>query len=101
MLCTFPTSHTAETAESMPPDSVGNLFRYNIYLSVLGWIASVAELNEGLRAIAAERDVPIFEVAEAVTGRSDLFRDFTHLNREGHEVVSQILAKGLEAVLER
>lgn len=101
VLCTFPTSHTAETAHSMPSDSVGNLFRYNIYLSVLGWIASVAELNEGLRAIAAEREVPIFEMAEAVTGRSDLFRDFTHLNREGHEVVSQILAKGLEAVLER
>lgn len=101
VLCTFATSHTAETLDAMPADSVDNLFRYNIHLSVRGWIASVAELNDALRELAERRDVPLIDLAAELTGRADLFRDFTHFSREGHEAVARVFADGLAEVLPR
>ncbi len=101
VLCTFATSHVPSSLGDMPADSINNLFRYNIYLSVRGWMTSVEEINDGLRALAAERDIELIDVAASITNRPELFRDFTHLSTEGHAAVAEVFADGLTEVLAR
>lgn len=101
VLCTFATSHVPATIDEMPSDTVDNLFRYNIHLAVRGWMASVAELNDALRELASARDVALIDVDAAITGRAELFRDFTHFTREGHAAVAEVFAAGLAEALAR
>ena len=91
VLATFATGHLARERETLPAEWASNLFRYNIYLSVDGWFDAIARYNRIVREIAAEREIPLADVAGAVAGRAELFRDFTHFEPEGHELAAEAL----------
>ena len=91
VLATFATSHRIAERAALPGEWASNLFRYNIYLSVEGWIDAVQRWNKIVREVAAERGVALADVAGAVAGRAELFRDFTHFKPPGHELAAEAL----------
>jgi len=98
VLCTFAASHGVHNVEAMPTRTRLFLARYNIYLSVQGWMGTTKRLNAAVRRIAVERSILLIDVDAAVGGHPWYFRDFVHFTREGHRVVAETLAAGLVKV---
>lgn len=92
VLCTFATSHDRRLLSSLP---IGGMLRWNMYLSAEGWVDAVEVLNQTLRRVAREQDLVLVDVNSAVGGRPELFRDFVHLNRDGHRIVAETIAQTL------
>lgn len=96
VLCTFPTAYTPATRASTPPEYELNLLRFNVFLSLEGWLTSVERFNAVLRRIASSERLPLIDVAQSFAGRAELFRDMWHLTQQGHELVARQLADELE-----
>lgn len=95
VLCTFATAYTLENAASTPQEYELNLLRFNVFLSLRGWLDSVERFNAVLRAIAEREQLQLIDVSAALSGRSELFRDMWHFTKEGHAEVANLLADGL------
>lgn len=100
VLASFATSHPPGHPEPFPSGFRRNLYRHNGVLSIEGWRAGAADWNARLRAVAADEGVALVDVAEAVSGRPELFVDFVHFTPEGHSAVARTLADGLAPILE-
>jgi hypothetical protein len=91
VLCTFATSHTRSQFPSIPGAVSGFLFRYNMYLSVMGWLETVDRFNDVIRRIAAKEHLRLVELDTVLSGREAYFRDFVHFTPEGHARVAQAI----------
>lgn len=97
VLCTFATSHAAADLDALPADFERQILSMNMVLSMRGWIDSIGRFNDVLREIAADEQIALVDVAAAVTGRRELFRDFWHFTPEGHDLVAKTIAAALLA----
>lgn len=52
--------------------------------------AAVEEANRIVRAVAAEKAVPLLDVAAEINGREDLFQDHVHTNAAGSAEIARI-----------
>jgi hypothetical protein len=95
VLCTFPTAYTRATLADTPREYELNLLRFNVFLSLEGWLDSVERFNGVLRRVASAEQVGLIELAEPVSGRAELFRDMWHLTQAGHAEVAGRIADGL------
>jgi len=95
VLCTFATSHRRSDLGAFPSNVVTFLFKYNIHLSLRGWVETVEALNESLREIAREERALLVDVSGALLGHPDYFRDFIHFNPKGHAAVAEAMATAL------
>ena len=50
-----------------------NLLRFNVFLSLRGWLDSVERFNAVLRAVAEREQLQIIDVSAALSGRAELF----------------------------
>ncbi len=91
ILCTFATSHTRPQFPYIPGTVSGFLFRYNMYLSVIGWLDTVDRFNDVIRRIAAREHLRLVELDTVLSGREEYFRDFVHFTPEGHARVAQTI----------
>jgi len=89
VLCTFATSHTRSQFPNVPDSVSSFLFRYNMYLSVIGWLDTVDRFNDVLRRLAAKEHFRLVELDTVLSGREENFRDFVHFTPEGHARVAQ------------
>lgn len=99
LLCTFGTSHDRSNLRDLPADWGDNLFRYNIHLSIEGWIDSVQVYNRVIKKVAAQNGIPLADVAAALGGHPEYFRDFTHLSAKGHRVAADAILPVLTGML--
>lgn len=95
ILATFATSHRSDQIASFPEAHRLKLFAFSRELSMEGWARTVDLLNEELRALAREEDIPLIDVAATMAGRHELFRDFYHFTPDGHREVARVLADAL------
>lgn len=94
-LCTFAISHDERGRSRIPLQTIQTIFRHNSHLSIEGWIATVHNLNDRIRNVAAEENCPLIDLEKIVGGRSDLFRDFVHFTAAGHRQVARSIAEVL------
>lgn len=92
VLCTFATSHLRSSLDELPLEYELNLLRFNMHLSVEGWVNTVARFNRVLRRVAEEAGVPLVDLARVVGGQSQHFRDYLHLTASGHQIVAGAIA---------
>jgi len=88
VLCTFATSHTRSQLPNIPGAVSDFLFRYNMYLSVMGWLDTVDRFNDVIRRIAVREHLRLVDLDAALSGREAYFRDFVHFTPEGHARVA-------------
>ncbi len=100
VLCTFATSHVRSNLAQLPEEYELNLLRFNLELSIAGWLDGVERCNAVLEHVAREQGVPLVDLAGPLAGRSELFRDFWHLRAEGHAIAARALAAELIEVFE-
>jgi hypothetical protein len=91
VLCTFATSHQRKQMPNIPGEVSGFMFRYNIYLSVDGWLDTLERFNAILKRLAAEEQLLLVDLDAEISGRSEYFRDFVHFTPAGHERVARAL----------
>lgn len=101
VLCTFATSHTRANRDEAPPYIEQFLLRFNLFLSLDAWIDAVERWNGIIVRVGAEESVLVIDLAAVVAGESQHFRDFSHLERSGHELVARAVADALRGVLSR
>ena len=97
ILCTFATSHVRRDLPNFPDSAVTLIFKYNIYLSLAGWVEAIERFNNILRHIAAEEGLVLIDVENAVAGHEDYFRDFVHFTPRGHSAVATAIRDALIA----
>jgi hypothetical protein len=97
VLCTFATSHDSRNVDAAPLDTVNTILRYNMHLSMRGWVKTVEKWNTIIRRVAGDEKLAVIDVNAAVAGKTRYFRDFVHFTREGHDVVARTLAEGLRS----
>ena len=95
VLCTFASGYDVRNYRSTPVAIRNAVFRYNIYLSLEGWVKTIDMFNDVIRDVAAQTGVPLIDVAGDIGGRPEYFRDFIHFNRDGHAEVARLMADGL------
>lgn len=95
ILCTFASSHDRKDLDAMPVRVKNFLLRYNVYLSVPGWVKTIEEFNDDIRRIGAEQNVCVIDLNKQIGGRKKYFRDFVHFTKEGHRVMAQSIAQVL------
>ena len=95
ILMTFATSHTRKHLAVFPKDIELGLFKYSSFLSVEGWVASVERMNAVIRRIAAQEEIMLIDVEDAVAGHPEFFRDFVHFTPAGHEAVARTMRDAL------
>lgn len=98
VLCTFATSYRRDELATLPFEVRQFMLRYNMYLSPRGWLDTIQRLNERIEQVARSEHVPLVDLAEAITGKRDLFRDFVHFSTVGHERVAELIADQLQAL---
>ncbi|MFO0733698.1 MAG: SGNH/GDSL hydrolase family protein [Nitrospiraceae bacterium] len=91
VLCTFATSHTRSQFPNIPSTVGSFLFRYNLYLSLIGWLDTVERFNQVIRRMAATEHLRLVELDTVLSGREEYFRDFVHFTPEGHALVAQTI----------
>jgi hypothetical protein len=101
VLCTFATSHRRGDLDAFPSSVITFLFKYNMHLSLRGWVETVEALNESLRKIAREEEILLVDVSGALRGHPDYFRDFIHFDSTGHAAVAEAIATALLVTSER
>jgi hypothetical protein len=97
ILCTFATSHVRRDLPNFPDSAVTLIFKYNIYLSLVGWVETIERFNNILRHIAAEEGIVLIDVENTVAGHEDYFRDFVHFTPRGHSAVATVIRDALIA----
>jgi hypothetical protein len=97
ILCTFATSHVRRDLPNFPDSAVTLIFKYNIYLSLAGWVETIERFNNILRHIAAEEGLVLIDVENTVAGHEDYFRDFVHFTPRGHSAVATAIRDALIA----
>lgn len=95
ILCTFATSHDASNIAQIPVAYLNSVFRYNIYLSMTGWVHAIAELNDVVREVAASESLELIDVEIALGGHPEFFRDYVHFNQRGHAALAELLAAAM------
>jgi hypothetical protein len=95
ILCTFATSHVRRDLPNVPDSVATFVFKYNIYLSLTGWIETIERFNAILRRIAAEERILLIDIEREIAGRHDDFRDFVHFAPSGHSAVAGIIHRAL------
>lgn len=61
-------------------------------LSPEAYLRTLRRWNDDIRAVAAQRGVPLVDLEAALAGRPELFRDFAHFNEVGHRVAAEVIA---------
>lgn len=97
ILCTFGTSHTKKNLPNIPPEVPDLLFRYNVYLSLSGWLEAITRFNHILERIADEQHILLVDIDAAVSGHPEYFRDFVHFTPDGHRKVAQTIFAALHS----
>ncbi|MBI4000231.1 MAG: hypothetical protein HY348_00405 [Nitrospira defluvii] len=95
VLCTFATSHVRKHLPHIPDEVPGLLFRYNVYLSLEGWISTIERFNAILRRIAEEEHLVLIDLEGQLAGHGEYFRDFVHFTPEGHAVMARAIYTAL------
>jgi hypothetical protein len=95
ILCTFATSHVRRDLPDFPDSVTTLVFKYNIYLSLTGWVETIERFNNILRHIAAEEGILLIDVEKEIAGRHDYFRDFVHFTPPGHAAVASVIQRPL------
>jgi hypothetical protein len=95
ILCTFATSHVRGDLPNFPDSVVTLVFKYNIYLSLVGWVETIERFNRILRRIAAEEEVMLIDLENEISGHHDYFRDFVHFTPLGHSSVAKVIHQTL------
>lgn len=95
VLCTFATSHVRANLEQLPSEYEHNLLRFNDQLSMRGWLDSIERNNRVLGRVAREEGLVLVDLAGALAGRSEHFRDFWHFRPEGHRIAAATIARVL------
>ncbi len=98
MLCTFALSHGPDRNDDPPKDVMYPILRYNRYLSFKGWQNYVSEMNEVIRQKAMQNNIILIDVADQMTGKTSLFRDFFHFTKEGHKEVARIIGHDSDVI---
>jgi len=93
VLATFVASHDTATAASMPVDYKFQILRYNGNLSPAGWLNAIDRLNEVIREVGKEQNVPVADLAATLERRPEYFKDFFHFTATGHKAVAAQLGK--------
>ncbi|MDG2050423.1 MAG: GDSL-type esterase/lipase family protein [Myxococcota bacterium] len=96
VLSTFATSHHRKDLGNFPSSVTTMLFKYNLHLSLLGWVDTVEKFNRLMAEVAQEYDVLLIDVDAAFADAPQLFRDYIHFAPEGHDRVAVTLANGLQ-----
>lgn len=91
ILCTFATSHVRRDLPDFPDTVVYFVFKYNVYLSVGGWVETIERFNRILRRIAAEEGILLIDLEPQIAGHHDYFRDFVHFTPVGHSAVAKVI----------
>lgn len=99
VLMTFATR--IQHADSLDTSARDWLLRWNPDLSPEGYVRTVSAWNRHIRQIAEQEAVPIIDVESQMRGRSDLFRDFAHFERDGHTELARIVAAALLPLIEK
>jgi hypothetical protein len=100
ILCTFATSHDTGNLAQMPVASRNSVFRYNIYLAMTGWVATIDQFNGVIAEVAASESLQLIDVGGALGGHPEYFRDYIHFNPKGHAAVATLLVAALVAEAE-
>lgn len=93
VLCTFAAS--SSSVSQFPRDHWYAILRTTPKLSKQGWLSTINEWNESLRALAQQHDLALIDLSDECTGKRELFRDFVHFSEEGHSRVAQVIADEL------
>ena len=101
ILCTFASSHIRGDLPSVPDSVTTLIFKYNIYLSLEGWIGTIEHFNEILRRIAAEEKLTLIDLEHEISGHHEYFRDYVHFTPEGHAAVARVIHQALLASVTR
>ena len=96
VLSTFAARYTSDQYAAFDDELFRSQLRYNPFLSRRGWLVSIDQLNQEIRAVAAAEQVPLLDVAAVVAGDAAVFRDFSHFSKLGHQRVAATLAAGLQ-----
>ena len=97
VLCTFATSYVAENLDQLPREYEYNLLRFNVHLSVVGWLDAIERFNRVIERIAGERGIPLVDARAALSGRPEFFRDLWHLKPPGHQILAGLIADQIGA----
>jgi hypothetical protein len=92
IICTFATKVGKNDCPLAIARSVSFCFNYNTYLSVAGWLATVRELNDEIREFGQTHDVKIIDLEKRITGKEELFRDYVHFSKKGHQEIGKTVA---------
>ena len=95
ILCTFATSHVRRDLPDFPDSVTTLVFKYNIYLSLTGWVETIERFNNILRHIAVKEGIVLIDVEKEIAGRHDYFRDFVHFTPPGHAAVASVIQRPL------
>ena len=95
VLCTFAISHGSADLAQLPSGYEQQILSINVELSMRGWAATVERWNAGLERLARAEDLLLVDVAAAMRGRPELFRDFWHFTPAGHSRVAGVIARTL------
>ena len=96
VLSTFAARYTSDQYAAFDDELFRSQLRYNPFLSRRGWLVSIDQLNQEIRAVAAAEQVPLLDVAAVLAGDAAVFRDFSHFSKLGHQRVAATLAAGLQ-----
>ncbi|MFK7898511.1 MAG: SGNH/GDSL hydrolase family protein [Myxococcota bacterium] len=95
VLCTFATKHGRSDLGNFSRDAITGIFRFNVYLSLEGWVDAIERMNAIVLEVAAEEGVAVVDIAGALNGHPELFRDLVHFTVEGHAKVAETLSREL------
>lgn len=95
VLCTFATSHVRSNIDQLPSEYELNLLRFNLELSLAGWLDGVERGNALIERVAREEGLQLVDLATPLAGHPELFRDFWHMRAEGHAIAARALAAAL------
>jgi hypothetical protein len=95
VLCTFATMHDRSDLGHFSANAITSIFRFNVHLSLEGWVDAIERMNAVVLSVAREEGVPAVDIAGEIGGHEELFRDFVHFTPEGHDRVAEILAESL------
>lgn len=97
VVCTFATQLAPERIQDTPEDIWLPMFRYNMYLSLTGWSATIDELNGRIEAYAKDRGYVLADLAAVTASRTECFTDVAHFSEHGHRLVAPVLAEAVRA----
>ena len=96
VLTTFAARYDSGEYNAFADELFYSQLRYNPFLSRRGWLDSIDRLNQEIRAVAQAEQLPLIDLAAAVAGDANAFRDFSHFTTLGHQRIAATLARGLQ-----